>query len=215
MKNKKAFTIPEISVVLGLIVLTAFLVIPNLIEDNKKIDIISKWKNAYQNIEYVFSVLSAQVTDTDDIQFKKAKTVEEKENLLFELLNPYFRMKEEVSLKNYKTYYLNGAEVKQNEEFYIDNLHKTLSGKIVGVKWLNDSEHYVDAMPIALISVDLNGIEKPNKWGYDIFGVYIFRKKIEPVGKTSDEYLMKTDCSKKGKGISCSYYYYIYGGQLR
>ena len=42
MKRIKAFTLAEIFVVFGLIVLTALLVIPNLVEDNKKLDSISK-----------------------------------------------------------------------------------------------------------------------------------------------------------------------------
>lgn len=214
MKKQRAFTLAEISIVLGLIVLTALLVIPNLIEDNKKLDSISKWKHSYQNIEYVFSALYAQVTDTDEISFKNAKTTQEKETLLFELLNPYFRMTDEVASKNYKISYLNGSNVKPEDEFYISNFHKTSAGKIIGLKWLNTPQSLYDNVPLAILSVDLNGLSKPNKWGYDIFGVNIYRTRIEPVGKSNDEFLMKSDCSRKGKGLACSYYYYIYGGQL-
>ena len=98
--------------------------------------------------------------------------------------------------------------------YYITNLHKTNSGKIVGLKWQNTPVRYSDKFPVAIMSVDLNGMKKPNKWGYDIFGINIYTDRIEPLGKTYDDYLLKSDCSKKGKGISCSYYYYIYGGQL-
>lgn len=214
MKKQKAFTLSEILVVLGLIVLTALLVIPNLIDDNKKLDSISKWKHSYQNIEYVFSALYAQVTDTDEIAFKNAKTQQEKENLLFELLNPYFRMSEKVSQNDYKVYYLNGSKVEQNDEFYISNFHKTYAGKIIGLKWLNTPQKLYENVPLAILSVDLNGLNKPNKWGYDIFGVNIYRDRIEPMGKSEDDFVMKNDCSKKGKGVACSYYYYIYGGKL-
>ena len=214
MKKKSAFTLMEISVVAGLIFLTALLVIPNLIEDNKKLDIISTWKNSYKDIEYVFSALSAQATETDNIAFKKASNTEKKENVLFDMLTPYMRMETPLDSKDYKTYYLNGSSVKENDEFYITNLHVTNSGKIIGLKWLNTPSAITDKFPIALLSIDLNGTKKPNKWGYDIFGVNIYTDKIEPVGKTDDEYLMKSDWSKKGRGISCSYYYYIYGGKL-
>lgn len=213
--NNKAFTLTEILVVLGLIILTALIVIPNLIEDNKKLDIISKWKNTYQNIEYVFSALNAQNTETDVMAFKKAKSVEEKENLLIELLNPYFRIIKPISAdKKYKLYYLNGSEVKPEDDYNIKKFYEISSGKIIGIKWLNTASNLTEVLPVALISIDLNGENKPNKWGYDVFGVNIFEGKIEPVGKSNDEFLMKSDCSKKGKGISCSYYYYIYGGQL-
>lgn len=213
MQKNKAFTLVEIAVVFGLILLTALMVIPNLIEDNKKLDIISKWKHSYQNVEYVFQAINTQITDTDKIVFKNAKNSQEKEILLYNLLNPYFRMKQAVDVKNYKTYYLDGSSVKESEDYYITNLHVTNAGKIVGVKWLNDNVNN-QAIPFAMLSVDLNGQSKPNKWGYDIFAVNIFADRIEPIGKTDDDYLLKSDCSKKGKGLACSYYYYIYGGKL-
>lgn len=213
MQKNKAFTLVEIAVVFGLILLTALMVIPNLIEDNKKLDIISKWKHSYQNVEYVFQAINTQITDTDKIAFKNAKNSQEKEILLYNLLNPYFRMKQAVDVKNYKTYYLDGSSVKESEDYYITNLHVTNAGKIVGVKWLNDNVNN-QAIPFAMLSVDLNGQSKPNKWGYDIFAVNIFADRIEPIGKTDDDYLLKSDCSKKGKGLACSYYYYIYGGKL-
>ena len=81
MQKNKAFTLVEIVVVIGLIVLTAIMVVPNLIEDNKKLDIISKWKHSYQNVEYVFQALNTQVTDTDKIAFKQAKNNDEKETI--------------------------------------------------------------------------------------------------------------------------------------
>lgn len=214
MKRIKAFTLAEIFVVFGLIVLTALLVIPNLVEDNKKLDSISKWKNSYHNIEYVFSALGAQMTETDVIAFKNANSTEEKETLLFELLNPYFRMTDPVSVEDYKVYFLNGMKVMEDDDFYIKKFYKTSSGKIVGLKWFNTPQDLIYQIPIAVVSVDLNGGNRPNKWGYDIFGIYIYKDRIEPIGKTNDEFMMKSDCSKKGKGVSCSYYYYIYGGQL-
>lgn len=213
MQKNKAFTLVEIVVVIGLIVLTAIMVVPNLIEDNKKLDIISKWKHSYQNVEYVFQALNTQVTDTDKIAFKQAKNNDEKEILLYNLLNPYFRMKQAIDVKSYRTHYLDGSPVKGNDDYYITNLHVANSGKIVGVKWLNDNFDN-NTLPFAILSVDLNGVNKPNKWGYDIFAVNIYSDRVEPIGKTDDEYLMKSDCSKKGKGLTCSYYYYIYGGKL-
>lgn len=214
MYKNKAFTLTEIFVVILLIVITACLVISDLIEDNKKLDTISKWKNTYKNVEYVFSALQMQATETDNISFKKALNNQEKETVLYEMLTPYFRMENEVLNQNYKTYYLNGKAIKENDDYYITNLHTTNSGKIVGLKWLNTPEKIQDKLPVALMSIDLNGIKKPNKWGYDIFGVNIYTNRIEPLGKSDDEYLLKSDCSKKGKGLTCSYYYYIYGGQL-
>ena len=214
MYKYKAFTLTEIFVVASLILLTAALVIPNLVEDNKRLDTIAKWKDTYKNVEYVFAALQVQATETDNIAFKKAIDKNEKESVLFDILTPYLRMETEKLGDNYKISYLNGTKVKENELFYINNFHKTNSGKIVGLKWLHTPKNISDKLPVALMSIDLNGINKPNKWGYDIFGVNIYTNRIEPIGKSNDEFHIKNDCSKKGKGLTCSYYYYIYGGQL-
>ena len=213
MEKRKAFTLIEIAFVLGLITLTAIILIPSLIEDNKKLDVISKWKNSYKNIEYIFSAIGAQVSETDKIAFEKAKSEQEKETLFIELINPYFRITNAVEPNLYKVSYLNGSFVKNSDEYYVSNLYYTTSGNIVGVKWLNNSE-YSKNIPLAILLYDLNGIKGPNRWGVDIFGVNIFQDKMEPVGKLADEELVKKDCSKLGKGITCSYYYYIYGGNF-
>lgn len=214
MKKNCAFTLTEISVVAALIVLTAIFIIPNLIEDNKKLNIISQWKNTYQNMEYVFSALKAQATENDNKEFLRAKTNAEKEQILYNLLTPYLRIEKEITSKDYRLSYLDGKEVQKSDEYYISNFHYTNSGKIVGLKWLNTPVSIADKHPVAIMSIDLNGLEKPNKWGYDVFGVNIYTDRVEPIGKTDDDYLMKSDCSPKGRGIACSYYYFIYGGQL-
>ena len=215
MKKIYGFTLAEISVVLVLIILTFILVMPNIIEDNKKIDRITKWKTTYQNLEYIFSALSAQATETDNAAFKKAVNNDEKADLLFNMLSPYLRVEKPVSTDEYKTYFLNGTKVNEEDKHYITNLHILNSGKVVGIKWLNTPESYMDKLPAAIMSVDLNGLNQPNKWGYDIFGINIYANKIEPLGKTDDDYIIKNDCSKKGTGITCSYLYYIYGGEFK
>ena len=63
---------------------------------------------------------------------------------------------------------------------------------------------------------DINGIDKPNTWGEDIFAVKVFKDRIEPVGNefSNNKIMIKRDCSKYGLGIACSYYYNVYGGSF-
>lgn len=212
--KKQAFTLVEIIVVISIVVLTAIILIPNIIDDNKKLHTISQWKHTYKNIEYVFSAIKAQTTETDKVAIEKARTNDEREVVLCDLLNPYFRMQSVVDPKTYKTYFMDGSFVNEKSEYYVKNLHTTNSGMVIGVKWLLVPSQAQNSLPIAMITIDLNGLKKPNKWGYDIFGVNIFVDRIEPLGEEYDEMLMKSDCSKKGKGISCASYYNNYGGRL-
>ena len=214
MKKLRAFTLMELAINLFLIVITVMIVLPHLIEDNKKLNAIAQWKDTYHNLEYIFSALKVQSSKSDNKAFENSVDNSNKEQVLYNLLKSYLRMEDEISINEYKTYYLNNSKVNAEDMYYITNLHKTNSGKIVGLKWQNTPVRYSDKFPVAIMSVDLNGMKKPNKWGYDIFGINIYTDRIEPLGKTYDDYLLKSDCSKKGKGISCSYYYYIYGGQL-
>lgn len=213
MRKKVAFTLVEVLLVLGLILLTASVLIPNLIEDNKKLDIISKWKNSYRNIEYIFTAIKTQMSETDIVAFKKASSAKEKEDLFIELMTPYFRLTDPVEKGSYKLTYLNGTLVKEKEDYFISNLYNTNNGNIVGLKWLNTPENLSDKIPIAILLYDLNGAYAPNRWGQDVFAINIFRNRIEPLGKIEDESLLKKDCSKNGTGVTCSYYYHIYGGQ--
>lgn len=212
--KKQAFTLVEIIVVLSIIVLTAIILIPNIIDDNKKLHTISQWKHTYKNIEYVFAAIKAQTTEIDKIAIEQTRTDAEREVVLCDLLNPYFRMQSEVDPKTYKTYFMDGSLVNDKSEYYVKNLHTTNSGMVIGVKWLLVPSKAQNSLPIAMLSIDLNGLKKPNKWGQDIFGVNIFVDRIEPLGEEYDEMLMKSDCSKKGKGISCAAYYNNYGGKL-
>ena len=212
--KKQAFTLVEIIVVISIVVLTAIILIPNIIDDNKKLHTISQWKHTYKNIEYVFSAIKAQTTETDKVAIEKTRTNDEREVVLCDLLNPYFRMQSVVAPKTYKTYFMDGSFVNEKSEYYVKNLHTTNSGMVIGVKWLLVPSQAQNSLPIAMITIDLNGLKKPNKWGYDIFGVNIFVDRIEPLGEEYDEMLIKSDCSKKGKGISCAAYYNNYGGRL-
>ncbi len=61
---------------------------------------------------------------------------------------------------------------------------------------------------------DMNGLKGPNMWGKDIYAINIFVDgKITPIGTGWELEDMKLDCSDKGTGVSCSYYYRI-GGEF-
>ncbi len=213
---KKAFTLVEIIIVFMLILLTAYLVIPSLVEDTKQIENIAKWKYSYHNIEYIFSGIVAQFSEEDKIRFKKAKNNTQKEKVLFDLINPYLRVESKVDPQKYKLAFLNGSKVTSDDYYYFENLYATTTEHIVGLKWLNTPASLSESSPMAILLFDTNGLKAPNKWGFDVFGVNIYLKKIEPFGKEiQDDKLLEQDCSNKGKGVYCSYYFYTYGGYIQ
>ena len=82
---------------------------------------------------------------------------------------------------------------------------------IVGIK---DIENKTPDSPVFLMMLDTNGYKKPNIWGRDIFGLNIYKDgNINPIGYGWDVKKLRKDCSKKGTGLSCSYFYRI-GGEF-
>ena len=63
-----------------------------------------------------------------------------------------------------------------------------------------------------MMMFDINGILPPNTWGKDIYGVDIKNGSIKPFGADLSMEKLQEDCSEKGTGLGCSYYYNIGGG---
>ena len=135
-----------------------------------------------------------------------ASNTSEIEDIILDEFRPYLRIEDRFYDKKYSPRYLNSEKVKEGQYYHFDKLFKTQNGQIIGIKWLK--ELYDNSSMIALM-IDTNGEDAPNVWGKDLFGINIYKDKIEPFGKdiSSDEVDM--DCSKKGRGVYCSYKYLI------
>jgi hypothetical protein len=206
--KKKGFTIIEIFVVFLIILGVIFLILPQKLDSTKQARLISKWNGNYSNLEYTFSLMLAQKEPEIEKQFATAKNDNEKKQILLEAIKPYLRIKSEVK-KTYTQHYMNGKIINSKDDYYFDNFYLTSSNEIIGLKLINP--HCASQKSCAIIVFDINGLKGPNKWGYDIFGISLSKTGIEPFGKEFDAYTLKTDCSKKGLGISCAYYYSIGG----
>lgn len=210
MQQKRGFTVVEVVFVFLLILVVTFLILPKSLNNTKQAKFISKWSETYTQLEYMFSVIKAQQNGELEDKIKAAKDNDERKNILLETVKPYLRITTAVdSASDYQQHYMNKSAVQKNDNYYFDNLYNTSANEIVGLKWLKDDcgENEV----CAIINFDLNGEKSPNTWGYDIYGINLYKNKIEPIGKDTDMDTLKTNCSKHGFGIYCSYYYLIGG----
>ena len=77
-------------------------------------------------------------------------------------------------------------------------------GSVIALKFLsNPSGGYFWGNPDLMFIVDVNGKQKPNKIGRDIFYFYIDKKengKVHPYG-----YGQEDECNKNGEGYTCAY----------
>lgn len=196
---------------LTLFVLLGFLMLffPVKLENYIQANMITKWNDRFEKASYMFSVVNAQKSDEILKSFAKAESPEQREKLLLQLIKPYLRLREaDKTLKRYKPRFMNGLRVSKKDFYYFNELYFS-DKQIVGVKDIVNDKNNAWFM----IMFDINGILPPNTWGRDIFGVYIYDEgKIVPFGYDKDLAELRIDCSKKGTGTTCSYYYRIGGG---
>ena len=206
--RKTGFTIIEVVVVFLLMLGVTFLVLPKSLDTTKQARFISKWSATYTGLQYMFSVISAQKDSDIQEKITDANNDNDRKKIIIDAIKPYLRITSEVKTL-YKQYYMNGVEVKPIDNYYFDKFYLTTSNEIVGLKLVNANCKKEEVCVI--IVFDINSLEAPNKWGYDIFGINVLKHGIEPLGKDFDIDTLKRDCSKHGFGLSCSYYYLIGG----
>ncbi len=209
--NKNGFTIIEVVIVFLLILGVTFFILPLSLNNTKQAQFISKWVNTYSGLEYVFSSIKAQNELDLEQKFRHAQNNDYKTAVMLNIIKPYLRFKSGVSNQTYQPLYMDKKAIAQGDKYYFDNLYFWDEDKIFGLKWVSDKCKENDVC--ALMLIDINGIKLPNTWGKDIFGVNIFKDKIEPLGKNIERTILKNDCSPFGFGVYCSYYYLI-GGEF-
>ena len=171
---------------------------------------ISKWNSEFNNIQYMFSAMSAQAESDTVKNIKNAGSDVLREKYMIQLVKPYLRLGSKIKRK-YVQHYMNGKTVSPKDFYYFDLLYKNHDGLIVGIK---DILNRTPDKPVFLMLIDTNGYKKPNTWGIDIFGLNIYKDgNITPIGYGWDLNELRKDCSKSGTGLSCSHFYRI-GGEF-
>lgn len=195
--RRNASVFVESLIVFIIILSCIFIAIPFYIKSNKQEKYIVEWGNEYSNIKYVYDVLVAQNDNTflsSDFQTK---------------ILTYLRANNPVKKNLYRQNFMNRKA--GNKLYSFDNFMLTDKGEVFSFKWVNPN--CVDNQICAIMSIDVNGLKQPNKWGIDVFGVNFYSDKVEPMGKKLNIREIRKDCSKLGSGVYCSTYYLI-GGMI-
>ncbi len=194
--KKNGFTIIELCVVFCVILGVCFLFIPKGIESTKKVKLISKWEQKYSEIQYVFKSIKLQTEEKGQISSEEFKEILKNDFRVIKLFDKVY----EPRLKHKKV-------IIEDSIYNIEKYYITYSDEILGFKWIN--KNCKDEELCAIMTFDLNGIEEPNIFGEDIYGINIFRSRISPFGEDTDANMLRQNC--KNIGMDCSYYYLIGG----
>lgn len=207
---RKRFWKIEYSITIFVIFGVILLLLPSSFIASKEAAYISRWNETYHKMDYIFTAMNAQA-DADILKrFKRVKSVDDREQLMINLVKPYMRISEQDKLQQkYSPSYLDGKKVNENDRYYFENLYVSENNIIVGIKDIIDDNIL---HPGFIMMFDMNGLKGPNIWGKDIFGINIYIDgKITPLGYDWKLEELKLDCSGKGSGVSCSHYYRIGG----
>lgn len=213
---KKAFTLAEVLITLGIIGVVAALTIPTLVNNYRK-------KQFETGLKKEYSVL-LQALDMYKQDNETPLKREDTDQSLAEFKNkikPYLKIL--VDCGDYQSGGYKGQCVRNG--YYTQDkkyTYKTYSGNIAnenlfddGQIILNDGSHLLFENPgygsYVYVSIDVNGYNKlPNKWGEDLFTFQLMNDgKLLPMGAEGTDYRnQNVYCSKTSSnvfnGIACA-----------
>lgn len=195
---KKAFTLVEVVILLVIFVMVALLVIPLSIDDTIQARNVSKWKQVQNDfLEIPTSIKTFSNSQEITVQNFVAALVK---------IHPLNKV------VSYKIKYMNGEPVKK--DYVFNEIYNTDSNATLAFKWYSNPkiEPHTNRIIIGILMYDVNGKSGPNVWGKDVFGMNIYKDKLEPFGSAASNDEVEFDCSRQGTGMYCSSYYINNGG---
>lgn len=213
MNKLKAFSVVELTIVAFLLATTIVLCIPAISNNTKEAKIISAWKRNYAELQSNFEVFN--ISDKENIErICTDVSSNDKEDEIFKIIGPYLNVdvtKNINSLKSYHYKFKNGGQISMQSTLFTRRFAYQENGNIVGFKWLDCA--CSELVPCAVSVFDMNGAKAPNRLGDDVFGVYIFKNRIEAFGADYTTEEIEKNCNGQSNGMSCSEYY-LRGGKF-
>ncbi len=196
--------------VFTLIVLISAVTAPFYLMNLDQAHRIAKWKLEYEELVYSFNLVKMHEKTIVPNELEAGRILSD--YYLYERIKPYFNLSDSgfETISGYSFSKMNGKPVFKTEEFYFDKFMQAKNGVILSVK-KNSTDIIDKSQPLFYMFVDINGTEKPNKIGEDIFFLNIFENEVTALGYDKPTVKLKTNCSPIGSGIYCSSYYLLGG----
>ena len=207
-----AFTLAEVLITLGIIGVVAAMTLPTLIANYQKKETISKIQKVYTVLNQAFKLSEVDNGEFEywDVDYSDPDTYFEK------YWKPYLKInkicktyKECLYPSNSPWYYLDGSPFTMSVialgyrvSFY------TSDGTYMAISLVNGGGTDEDGNEVPIvysqsIYVDINGAQRPNQLGKDLFMFLITKKGVMPLYYDYSRDEINEDCSKSGSGRSC------------
>lgn len=189
--RRNGFTIVEVSILLVIFLIVAFLVAPLSLDDTKQAKNTSRWRVVQDDFANIFYSVDTHQKD-GNTSFESA-------------LNTIIKNEVKANVPSYKITYLNGTFPSNSYRF--SDYKQTFSNAVLAIKLFDEPQGDLKGV----LMYDINGKASPNTWGKDVYGLNIYADRFEPFCRSESISYQKQDCSRNGSGLCCSNYYLIGG----
>ena len=172
-----AYSLAEVLITLGIVGVIAVMTLPNLVSETRKIVLKTQFKKEYSSVQNALNIISAEGLVDCYLYFNIGKTYyqtvtkqcRDVETRLSQILNA------SVVENNFKKNYSSVSKLKTagatfvNDSFNYDNyLYRSKSYQ------LQDGSVILICSGEPYIILDVNGLNGPNKYGYDVFYMHFY-----------------------------------------
>ena len=221
--RKVAFTLAEVLITLGIIGVVAAMTLPTLINNYQAKETVTRLKKVYSIVNQAYLQAqndlgtidnwgisnSSHVVDPDTGEINNSEETVKSMNLFWSTFESYLKtlkrcLDYENQCKPYAVSQLGSNSIStMREPKLILN-----DGAIFSGGWIDNINCNKNEI-CGNFSVDLNGLNRPNIVGRDIFYFYIYKNKILPMGQTDDtKYSFDNYClantAKNYNGYGCT-----------
>ena len=209
MKNL-SFSVFNVVSVVAVILLVVLIVMPFNLINMEQAQRIAKWKSEFEQLEYCFSLVKLHEGTIVPTEQESGKLLTDE--YMLERIKPYFNFSGDTfeEVKKYSYRKMNGGSMDKESQFYFDRFFKYKNGMVFSIKKSNRAK-FSEKHPLYFMYLDINGVEKPNRIGQDVFLVSIYKNHILALGHSKEYAKLKSNCSPIGNGLYCSEYYLLGG----
>ncbi len=212
-KTKKAFTLAEVLITLGIIGIVAAMTMPVLLGNYRKQQTVAQLKKVYSVLSQAYTMSQNDNGPSEDwINSSQEINTENVKKYVQTYWLPYFKSIQECSKSGDCSYNTTAAApngsadsslaLTGNNRYTIILTDGTLIA-FVPFSW-DEEEQTQYWGGNQKFYVDLNGPKKPNVIGKDVFIFAIYGNKIAGNCMTSSEAYINNECSRSGGGQCCS-----------
>jgi len=207
-RYKKGFTLAEVLITLLITGIVASIVIPNIIQDTQQAEFHTAWKKEYAIISQA----------TLRIMNDNGGTIEGVFGNSDKMMNTYLSYLNPVKICPYGQIYGNCWHKNDGSSKVLTGIGIT-TWESTSAAIMNDSSFMLFTpsdcnitstwayIPICgKIIVDVNGFKGPNTIGKDMYGLYIFKNSIKPIGGANDRF-QPDACRPDRHGWGCAAVY--------